>query len=58
MLAGVFIRGKIPRMARARMKIKRDFKTPLKGLGTVVLMALFFILFLEALIGVLRLLVG
>ena len=45
-------------MARARMKIKRDFKTPLKGLGTVVLMALFFILFLEALIGVLRLLVG
>ena len=40
------------------MKIKRDFKTPLKGLGTVVLMALFFILFLEALIGVLRLLVG
>lgn len=40
------------------MKIKRDFKTPLKGLGTVVFMALFFVVFLESLIAVLRLLVG
>ena len=40
------------------MKIKRDFKTPLKGLGAAVLMALFFVLFLEALMGALRLLVG
>jgi hypothetical protein len=40
------------------MKIRRDFKTPLKGLGTVVLMALFFIIFCEALMGVLRFLVG
>ena len=45
-------------MARARVKIKRDFKTPLKGLGTIVLMAVFFVFFLEMLIGVLRFLVG
>ena len=45
-------------MARARMKIKRDFKTPLKGFAFVVLMALFFVFFCEALMGVLRFLVG
>ena len=45
-------------MARARVKIKRDFKTPLKGLGVIVLMAVFFIAFLEVLIAVLKLLVG
>ncbi|MDO4890323.1 MAG: hypothetical protein Q3963_03085 [Coriobacteriaceae bacterium] len=45
-------------MAKARMKIKRDFKTPLKGLGSVVLMALFFVLFLELLMGVLKFVVG
>ena len=50
--------GKIPRMARARVKIKRDFKTPLKGLGTIVLMVLFFVFFCEALMGALRFLVG
>ena len=57
-LAGALNRGKIPRMARARMKIKRDFKTPLKGLGTIVLMVLFFVFFCEALMGALRFLVG
>jgi len=57
-LAGALNRGKIPRMAKARMKIKRDFKTPLKGLGSVVLMALFFVLFLELLMGVLKFVVG
>ena len=45
-------------MARARVKIKRDFKTPLKGLGTIVLMVLFFVFFCEALMGALRFLVG
>ena len=40
-------------MARARVKIKRDFKTPLKGLGTIVLMVLFFVFFCEALMGAL-----
>lgn len=45
-------------MARARVKIKHDFKTPLKGLGTAVLMALAFVLFCEALMGALKLLVG
>ena len=45
-------------MARARVKIKRDFKTPLKGLGTIVLMALFFVVFCELLMGVLRFVVG
>ena len=45
-------------MARARVKIKRDFKTPLKGLGTIVLMALFFVLFCEVVMGALRFLVG
>ena len=40
------------------MKIKRDFKTPLKGFGSVVLMTLFFVFVCEVLIGVLRFLVG
>ena len=58
MLAAVLNRGKIPRMARARMKIRHDFKTPLKGLGSVVLMALFFVVFCVMLMGALRFLVG
>ena len=45
-------------MARARMKIRRDLKTPLKGFGFVVLMALFFVFFCMAFMGVLRFLVG
>lgn len=57
-LAGALRGGTIPRMARPRLKIKRDFKTPLKGLGSVVLMALFFVFFCEALMGALRFLVG
>lgn len=45
-------------MARARVKPKRDFKTPAKGLFTIVLMALAFVLFCETLMAVLRFLVG
>lgn len=45
-------------MARARVKIRRDFKTPCRGLAAVVLMALSFVFFLELLMGALRLLVG
>ena len=45
-------------MARARVKIKRDFKTPLMGLGSAVLLALFFVFSLEVLMGALRFLVG
>ena len=45
-------------MARARLKLKRDFKTPFKGLFGVVFMAFSFVLFCELLIGVLRFLVG
>ena len=40
------------------MKIRHDFKTPLKGLGSVVLMALFFVVFCVMLMGALRFLVG
>ena len=45
-------------MARARVKLKRDFKTPVKGLFSIVLLALAFVCFCEVLMGVLRLLVG
>jgi hypothetical protein len=45
-------------MARARVTPKRDFKTPVKGLFTIVLIVFAYVLFCGILMGVLKLLVG
>lgn len=51
-------RGRIPRMVRARVKARRDFKTPVKGFFIVVLMVFSFVLACELLMGLLKFLVS
>ena len=45
-------------MATPRVKIKRDFKTPLKGMFSIVMLLTGFVFVCELVIAVVRLLIG
>lgn len=45
-------------MATPRVKIKRDFKTPIKGMLSIVMLLTCFIFICELVIAVVRLLIG